>query len=603
MSNAIKNITKLKDIISVKDYGGIGDGIADDTAAVIAAIAALQDNSTLDLGGLRYKIFTTVTGTAIGNAVEISGIPRLVGRTGVTIKNGTIFAANPSVSPSKVRYPSTLTIDGCSGITLIDVTLSSKGESFGDADASIGLDFEARRTFCAQNGGHALLVVRSGGTQLHNCTFDRSGSVAPCYVMSCDETEIYDCYSIPRSLGYAAFAFDSWAGSTAVSGFPSHTSSLYNCRTDNGGSTYGSKGGVFAEDEDVEVHVLGGTWADAYANASAHFIGAAFTSINANVIVTGAVVENCAAIGLTYHSAEGASKLSAIGVRGTGLRTSMHINGNESYGNSEVRYEGCSADIIGTSLWAELELSVSTVIANQKVASGFTIDIIGCTTRGASTFAVNSRAIYGGYNVIGGEHIVYNRIFDTLGAGGSAAGTMRGIKASGGVNFKVMSPTPAPALTVPASSALNVIRNQDSSAVLTYQLVDFDTSVTIEAVAAADTFDIISSGSGLVERINLLQRCIGCAQITAPGTPRTGTVRVVSLDGVAGSLYKVTFAYIDRKNGNGMTLQDDVYATRRQQGIYGGPVITSGELRCGVFLNGTSPNLTVGAIYPVIFTS
>lgn len=62
---------KLRDTISVKDFGAVGDGVTDDTAAITAAAAALQNGQTLHFDGGTYLVsylgagYTSVYGNNI----------------------------------------------------------------------------------------------------------------------------------------------------------------------------------------------------------------------------------------------------------------------------------------------------------------------------------------------------------------------------------------------------------------------------------------------------------------------------------------------------------------------------------------------------------
>jgi hypothetical protein len=63
--------SKLKDVVSVKDFGAVGDGVADDTAAIQAALTSLGTNGTLLLEG-KFKVTSSLVKTGI-EYLEIKG--------------------------------------------------------------------------------------------------------------------------------------------------------------------------------------------------------------------------------------------------------------------------------------------------------------------------------------------------------------------------------------------------------------------------------------------------------------------------------------------------------------------------------------------------
>lgn len=589
-------------VLTPMSYGAVGDGVTDDTAAIVRLLTDVADGQTIDLMGRSYALFVGNNGVTVGDAIPLADVPRLYNRNNITIRNGRLFAANPGVSPTKVRYPTTMTVDGCTGITFSNVIFESRGESYGDTDASAPLGYEERRAFAAQNGGHALLIVRSLRTTTNNCSFLRCGSVGSYYVMSADESVANNCYSSPMSLGYAAYAMDGWAGTPTTTGFDGATTTLNNCSTDSNGATYGSKGCVVTEDTGTTVYINGGVYRDAYANGSARFIGNAFTASSSNVYVTGAHVENCASLGYSASTNAGPTILEISGAIARNIRTSMHIVKRDSFGNHSVKYLGCNVEISGTALWSDDYLSVSTVVANNKITSGCSIDIVDCVTSGAHTFSLNPVECYGGIRVIGGEHTVTDRIFDSAGWGGAGAGTFRGYELLN-TKFNVLLANTAVVSTAitQATTAINAIENRGPNSVFTHQYIDFDEGTHINSNLMRQFASILTFGSGLVEKEVLAQENNFCWQGNNAGVPTTTKARVVSLDGISGSNVLVTFAFLNNKvPAGGKIVGDNLYAIRGLLSADAAAVAVGSELQQRWFVNGSSYNLTVGNTYNVV---
>jgi hypothetical protein len=139
--------TKLRQTISVKDFGAVGDGVTDDTVSLMAAAAALQDGQTLDFVGGTYLISYQGTpySSIYGNVVmEFDGLSDLTFNGG----GATIKVVNHNITTyGGLRF---MNFIGCKRISMsgfnFDMTftgVNTSGSFYPFCGAITGLDVDA----------------------------------------------------------------------------------------------------------------------------------------------------------------------------------------------------------------------------------------------------------------------------------------------------------------------------------------------------------------------------------------------------------------------------------------------------------------------------
>ncbi|WP_257969895.1 phage tail protein [Vibrio parahaemolyticus] len=478
---------------------------ANNTDETLAFFAACQHGDTLDFCGNEYRVFEEVAGIestsdgGVAYAVPVERVPTLFQKVLVKIKNGGLYAANQSVSQTKMRYPSTAYFKQCVDLEFDNALFESKGESWGDSDASKLLDHDARMDFCAANGGHALFFARCSGTK-GNFVTRFCGSVGPAYFASCEKTKLKGAFSNAASLGYAPFCFDSWCGGSSVTGFAMHDHELINCSshketclrredgTTVGSSVYAGKGAVVAEDSDVYVIDRDGRWFDQYPNGSSKDIGTVYTVASARIDAYNPIFGEVSFLGRVSNSASAPGILNIYNPRGK-ARIAAIVIGNTSYSSVYAKVKGGDVEITRENLWLESsgarrELTVSSIVANQKVTSYAYIDIESNIHGDIDFGFINTRACYGSITFGTGTYDV-KALCDSVGWGGASIGSRLGILAKGKPEFRS---------NREASSLFIKYTNKDLQNVFTYVNIDLDAAlIDCPGIAPFDQLSIQNS--------------------------------------------------------------------------------------------------------------
>lgn len=137
--------TKLRETVSVKDFGAVGNGVTDDTAAIQAAIDA---GKNLFFPAGTYIVSSTITATSYNNATvsgnatikakDASDFSYLIDFTGTTNVSivGMTFDANKSARGSAVNILSTIKVNTTTNCLLLDCIFQN---SLGTASSSVAV--------------------------------------------------------------------------------------------------------------------------------------------------------------------------------------------------------------------------------------------------------------------------------------------------------------------------------------------------------------------------------------------------------------------------------------------------------------------------------
>lgn len=374
--------------LNVKDYGAVGNGTTDDSAALNAAATALQSGQSLYFPAGNYIVNTACVLVRGKSNIAIFG-------DGASTR---LHPTGQGPTGTKQNYHTTFAIDQCEFVTISDMVIESKGENYGDTDAYSGLSGGDPRTNAIINyGGSALLVARSNEVTLSNITARYCGSVGVVYLTSSQNIVVEECFANALSLGYAGFAVDNWADAAVQL---QRTYKFFNCRVAKETATYSAKAGIAAEGDQttgrlLNVDVIGGVFEDCAIGADAPIYGSGVSAIDTRLTMSSVVTKNCY-IGLTWQKRGGAVNFSWCRVNGctfiSNAVTGAYIAIGTATGDADVSIIGTKIFSANTSVWASVGAVTNQAV---KVSSGVAV---GGYLNGA--IKVDGCQIYGGQHGI-----------------------------------------------------------------------------------------------------------------------------------------------------------------------------------------------------------
>lgn len=509
---------KLFDTMSVKDFGAKGDGVTDDTAALNVAAAKLPSNKSLYFPAGTYIVDT--------------GCVLFRNKSNITVYgDGAATIVRPSVqgvAPAKQDYPTTILFDLCSGLTVRDMVIESKGESYGNIDAYAPASGQPRADAIASYGGSALAVCRSDHVKLSNLDARRCGSCGVVYLSSCEDVVVSSCFANARSLGYAGFAIDNWVDSALKT---KRNYKFFNPRVAKEDAACSAKAGIASEGDQVagrliNLEVIGGSFEDCATGGDVLYLGTGISAFETRLTVNGLNVKNCY-IGVTWQKRGGATDKSWCRISGGAFDAcavaGVYIAIGTAAGGSDVTILGTRIDVAAASAWAGN--------ANKAVAYSSGVTVAGYT---------NGEINVQGVGVSGGQYGLWaidNAVYNVT--GGSISGSIAAVWTYGGGTLRANGAR----MFVTAGDRVIGRNTNTLDNTASYNLSTYVSNNTLTCVNAADYAISLNGNSALFAETQVTRNAVtrgvvnaskGSATLYDVDVPVSWTP-VVKGDGTAGT--------------------------------------------------------------------
>lgn len=542
-------------------WGLTTDVTKDNTVQLALILQNLPDDVIVDFGGMALRVYADVAGLGASssnpttdNALPLAQCVLVNGAKRVKFVNGTIYAADAGVSATKMYFPSTVSFTNCQDLEFDNFWAEGKGESWGDADASLSQTKLRRLEFSVTNGGHAAFFGRCKGIK-GNVNGRLCGSTGVLYFSSSTGIKLDNPFANAASLGYNPICFDSWVGSTSDVGVSDFLALVVNPvlrketlfrredgTTPVGSSAYAGKGGILTEGVGVQCYSLGGDISDMYAAGSNQRLGYAFGagsgSINKNV---GARVRACQEVIFANWSTADPSTCIALDVDAVVGLAGVLID-KQPFGSAYMKLTG-NVTVDGSRIWAasaDIDLRETSLICSLKPSSTATVDVDCVCPRDASLANIVSNksvATYGAVRFLGGIYHFGGHLIDSVGWGGGSDDQETGIFAVGACRFIDQS-------NITLTAAIRY-QNRDAANVFTY--VNHDLS---RAVITGNSFRPLDGytffGTNLVRAIKLPTPggklyMTGATRTHDRSVALSCALTCVSVDGLSGANSLITF--------------------------------------------------------------